>query len=113
MFQIFAETGIKTTSGGRRHLGKVIGTNDNKNKYIDKKIAEWCKEIEVLSIIPATEPHAAFSGFIFGFKHHYTYFMRTIPNISQNLKRLEKSIRNYFIKSLFNGYECNDMERII
>ena len=37
--------------------------------------------------------------------------MWTIPNISQNLKRLEKSIRNYVIKSLFTGYECNDMER--
>ena len=37
--------------------------------------------------------------------------MRTIPNVSQNSKRLEKSSRNYFIKSLFNGYECNSMER--
>ena len=37
--------------------------------------------------------------------------MGTVPNISQNLKRLEKSIRNYFIKCLFNGYECNDMNR--
>ena len=65
----------------------------------------------VLSNIAATEPNAAFAGFTFGLKHRYSYFMRTIPNISQNLKRLEKRIRNYFIKSLFNGYECYDMER--
>ena len=37
--------------------------------------------------------------------------METIPNISENLKRLEKNIRNSFFKSLFGGYECNDMER--
>ena len=37
--------------------------------------------------------------------------MRIIPNIPQNLKRLEKSTRNEFIESLFNGHECNDMER--
>ena len=37
--------------------------------------------------------------------------MRTVPNISQNLKQLEKSIRNCFIKILFNGYECSDMGR--
>ena len=37
--------------------------------------------------------------------------MRTIPNTCQNLKRLEKSIKNCFIKSLFNDYECNDMKR--
>ena len=110
-FRIFAGIGIKITSECRRHLEGVIGTNDNKNKYIDKKIDEWCKETEVLSTIAATEYHAAFAGFIVGLKHRYTYFMTTIPNILQNLKWLEKNIRNYFIKSLFNGYECNDMER--
>ena len=107
---MFAGTGIKITSDGRRHLGGVIGTSESK-KFIDEKIDEWCKEIEILSTIAATEPHAVFAGFIFGSKHRYTYFMRTTPNISQNLKQLEKSIRNYFIKSLFNGYECDDIER--
>ena len=74
---------------------------------------EWCKVIGVSSTIAAAEPHAAFAGFIFGLKHRYTYtyFIRTISNISQNLKQPEKSITNYFIKSLFNGYECNGMER--
>ena len=37
--------------------------------------------------------------------------MRTIPNISQNLKQLEKSIRNCFSKFLFNTYESNDIEK--
>ena len=64
-----------------------------------------------MSTIAATEYHAAFAGFIVGLKHRYTYFMTTVPNILQNLKWLEKNISNYFIKSLFNGYECNDMER--
>ena len=58
----------------------------------------------MLSTIAATGPEAA--GFIFGLKHRYRYFMRTIPNIFQNLKGLEKSIRNCYIKSLFS-----DMER--
>ena len=61
----------------------VISTNENKNKFIDEKIDELCKEIEVLSTIAATELHVAFAGFIFRLKHRYTYFMRTIPNISQ------------------------------
>ena len=75
----------------KKHFGRVIDTNENKNKYIDKKIAEWCKDIEILSIIAATDPQAAFAGLIFGLRHRYTYFIRTIPNIWQNLKGLEKS----------------------
>ena len=42
-FRIFVGTGIKITSDGRRHLGWVIGTNQNKNKFIDEKMGEWCK----------------------------------------------------------------------
>ena len=80
-------------------------------KYIDGKTDEWRNEIEFLSTIAATEPHPAFAGLIFGLKNRYTHFMRTIPSILQNLKRLEKSSRNYFIKSLLNGHECNDMEK--
>ena len=72
---------MKITSDGRRHLEAVIGTNGNKNKYIVEKIGKWCKEIEILSTIAATEPHTAFAGFIFGLKHRYIYFMRAIPNI--------------------------------
>ena len=82
MFRIFAGTGIKITSGSRRHVGGVIGTHENKNKFIDKKSDKWCKGIEIVSTIAVTESQAAFPGFIFDLKHRYTYFMRTIPNIS-------------------------------
>ena len=60
-FWKFAGTGIKITSGGRRHLIGVISTNENKNKFIDEKTDELCKEIEVLSTIAATEPHDLYS----------------------------------------------------
>ena len=45
---------VKITSNGRSDLVGVIGTYENINKYIDEKIDEWCKEIEVLSTIAAT-----------------------------------------------------------
>ena len=37
--------------------------------------------------------------------------MRTIPNISENLKPLEQAIRHKFIFALLNSYQCNDIER--
>ena len=107
----FSGTGINITNEGRRHLGGVIGSSENKNTYINNKIDEWCKEIEVLSKIATSEPHAAYAAFVFGLRHRYTFFMRTIPNISTNLQRLENKIRYCFIKTLLNGYECTDLER--
>ena len=79
-FRIFAGTGIKIMSDSRRHWGGVTGTNENINKNIDEKNDKWCKKMEVLLTIAATEPHVPFAGFIFGLKYRYTYFMRTIPN---------------------------------
>ena len=43
-------------------------------------------------------------------RHKYNYVMRTISNIRDDLKPLEDAIRNTFIKALFTGYICNDIE---
>ena len=51
----FSDTGINITNEGRRHLGGVIGSSENKNTYINNKIDEWCKEIEVLSKIATSD----------------------------------------------------------
>ena len=64
-------------------LGTVVGSNDNKEEFVLAKVSEWVKQLEVLTNFACTEPHAAFSGFIHGLRHRYSYFMRTIPGISR------------------------------
>ena len=72
---------------------------------------ERCKKKQVLSTVAATEPHATLSGFIFGLKHRYIYFMKTI--------QVFHKIQNYWKKAsaitlstfLLNSYECSDMQR--
>ena len=64
-------------------LGTVVGSNDNKEEFVLAKVSEWVKQMEVLTNFACTEPHAAFSGFIHGLRHRYSYFMRTIPGISR------------------------------
>ena len=64
-------------------LGTVVGSNDNKEEFVLAKVSEWVKQLEVLTNFACTEPHAAFSVFIHGLRHRYSYFMRTIPGISR------------------------------
>ena len=64
-------------------LGTVVGSNDNKEEFVLAKVSEWVKQLEVLTNFACTEPHAAFSGFIHGLRHRYSYFMRIIPGISR------------------------------
>ena len=59
--QIIEGTGVKVTEDGRRHLGFILGTNENRKIYIDGKIMKWCKEIEALSKIATSEPHGTYA----------------------------------------------------
>ena len=91
------------TSEGNKHLGAVLGSEENKISYVEEKVSRWVREVEVLSKIALVEPHAAYSAFKHEVKHQYTYVMRTIPNISVLLIPLDEAIDN-FVRTLFYGY---------
>ena len=71
---------------------------------------EWCRKIKALSKIVKLESHASHTAFVFEMRHRYTYFMRTISNISSNLQKIEDCISACFIGTLLSKYECKDLE---
>ena len=97
--QLFQNSPINITIAGKRHLGAAIGTDEFKNEYMDAKVQKWCSEIEKLSEFAKSQPHAAYAAFIHGEQHKFTYFLRTIANISESLMPLDDMINNKFIWS--------------
>ena len=79
--EIFEDTNIKILTEGHRHLGSVIGSKQFSENYISSLITQWCEEITELSLIARTHPQAAYSAFTSGYKHKFTFFMRTIENL--------------------------------
>ena len=65
----------------------------------------------MLSKIAWYKTETAYSCFITGFKHKPKYFMRTIPNISNQLKHLDKTVRTEFIPAKSGGINCSYIER--
>ena len=107
---MFKDCPINITVEGKRHLGAAIGTEDFKNEYMNDKVNKWCKEIENLTEVAKSRPHAAYSAFIHGQQHKFTYFLRTIAGISSCLEPLDEVINNKFIPTLF-GREVTESER--
>ena len=103
---------ISITVEGKRHLGAALGSSSFKNEYIDEKVSKWVSNMKTLADIAKTQPHAAYAAFIHGEQHKYTYFLRTIAGISENLKPLDEMIENVFIPALF-GSEISPNEREI
>ena len=109
--EIFKNSSIQITSTGQRHLGAVIGTTEYKQEYMNEKITTWTEEIRMLSEIAKTEPQSAYICFTSGFKHKITYYMRTIPNISHLLQKIDDVILANFIPAITAGKNVSEIER--
>ena len=67
--KVFQGTGISITAEGRRHLGAAIGTQSFVESYVQRKLSGWVEEVERLSMIANSQPHAAYTAFGHGMKN--------------------------------------------
>ena len=109
---VFAGTGINITDEGRKHLGAVIGSEKYKVKYVNEQIDKWVEELSKLADIALIEPHAVYAAFTHGYKHKFTYIMRTIDGISNLLIRLDVAV-DKLLQNLFFGHDISLEERIM
>ena len=111
--RIFAGTGLQITTEGQRHLGAVVGSSKFKDEYVTAKIDGWIEELKELGKVARVDPHIiAYCAYVFGLQHRYTYLLRTIPNIKEDLKRLDAAIDEHLIKYLVCNYTVTEVERI-
>ena len=111
--QAFEGTSIQISVQGERHLGAVIGTDENKRRYIEGKIENWTKEITLLAEIASTHPQAAYSAYIASYQHKLTYFLRTISGIEEELKKVDQVVRHKLIPAIIGGHIIDDNDRLM
>ena len=109
----FTGTKVQITSTGQRHLGAVIGSKEFREWYCNQKISDWIKEISLLSDVALTEPQAAYACYVSAYQHKFTYFLRTIPGIEDNLAPLEEVVRHRLMPAILGGHLVNDDERAL
>ena len=51
---------MNITTDGHRHLGAVVGNEENKTAFVEDKVREWIIELESLRAIVKFQPHAAY-----------------------------------------------------
>ena len=60
--RLFAGTGVNVTVEGKRYPGVALGTRLFVKSYVMQKLVMWESEIEKLSNIAKSQPHAAYSA---------------------------------------------------
>ena len=111
MLQHFKETGVSITVEGKRHLGAAIGKQIFIESYVQRKVSKWVGEIESLSSIATSQPHAAYTAFTHGLAGKWAYSARTIPNVEDVFKPLEDIIRKRFLPSITSQNAIGNKER--
>ena len=106
---VFSNTGVNITCEGERHLGAVIGSDDFRTKYIQRKVEGWVSDVVELSKIAKEEPQNAYTAFTKGLCHRWTFLQRTIDNVSKFFEPLEEAIRNKLIPALV-GLNVSDLD---
>ena len=99
------------TVDGKRHLGGALGSPSFVASFVKERVSTWAKELDLLSDISITHPHAAYSAFTHGFIGKWNYLMRCIPNIQTFLAPLETIIQTRFLSNLTGQPSFSDAER--
>ena len=84
--RLFAGTGINVTAEGKRHLGAAMGTRSFVESYVSKKVEKWKCEIEKLSEIAKSQPHAAYTALTKGLCSRWNFLLRAVPNTADRLQ---------------------------
>ena len=92
-------------------MRSIAGSEIYKRKYVDDLVKDWNSQLCILPTVAEIQSQAAYSAFVSGFKNKLSYFMRTIPNISNLLIPIEDTIRNRFIPAITGERICNEEER--
>ena len=101
--KMFAHTQIQIVDGGQRDLGAAIGSDAFIDKYLRDKVAHWANQMEVLTGIARTQPHAAHAAFVHGVRNKWYYCQRTMPQVGALMQPIETIICQKILPTLFGS----------
>ena len=107
---IFGERAINITTEGHKHLGAALGSRSYFEEYVGEKVEDWVSQVVKLAEFAVSQPQASYAAFTFGLRHRWTYFLRTLPDITDLLEPLERAISDVLIPSLLE-HQVTETER--
>ena len=96
--EIFDGTATNITTRGHSHLGAVLGSASYCEEYTCEKGGDWVGKVTKLAEFAVSQPQASYAALMFGLRHCWTYFLRTLPDIEDLLEPLERAIADVFVE---------------
>lgn len=103
---IFANSGVRITKEGKRHLGAALGTET----FIEEFVTVWVKEVKQLSNITSMQPHAAYAATTHGLTNKWSFLLRPVPNIGDLYQPLKDAIPHHLLPAFTGRKRITDLE---
>ena len=78
--------------------------------YVADKVQQWATELERLSDIAKTQPHAAYASLTHSLSSKWTFVTQTVPSIGDLLQPLEDILQQKFIPALMGRPAPSELE---
>ena len=73
----------------------------SKNFKAEGNVLRWKGELEALSEIARSQPHADYTAFTKAYKSKFTYFLRTIESFEDYVDPIQEAIDDLLLSTLF------------
>lgn len=106
--KIFSGSEVKIILSNR-YLGGVVGNEIGMSSFIESKVREWSRLVELLSV---EQPQAAYVSLTKSLQSQWIFQQRVSPNCGNLFGILEQALSTQFIPSLF-GQDRSPLERLL
>ena len=98
--ELFAGTGVNLSTEGHPYLGATVGTRDYTQNYVNQMVDEWTAEVQCLTKIVESQPHAAYSALTHSLSSRWHFVAWTIPDLKAAFQPLEDTIHCSLLSTL-------------
>ena len=85
------------TVDGHNYLGGHVGSDERKRDNVPSLVGGWRNQLGILSEIAKHQPQTAYAVFVSGFRHLFTYHIRTIPGIENEIQEVDNMMDTKFL----------------
>ena len=78
---IFEGAAINISTQGQKHLGSALGSREYLEEYVGSKVEDWISQVVKLAEFAMSQLQACYAVIIFGLRHRWTYFLKTLLDI--------------------------------
>jgi hypothetical protein len=93
---------------GEHYLGGYIGDADERDKWIEEKVAEWEKTIMGLAKIGQRYPQTAYSAMMRSLQQEWQFIQRAVKGMDELFHPIETAIHEHLLPALFKDNTVTD-----